>query len=85
MLVPRAGKECLINRNEYIQKLQTDLDHWNSQIAAWEETVRESQGELHSRLEEHLASWRDQRDLAAERLREVERAGASTKRKLSHA
>ncbi len=68
-----------MDRNEYIQKLQTDLDRWNGQIAAWEETVRESQGALHGRLKEHLASWRDQRNLAAHKLREVEKQRSARK------
>ena len=61
-----------MTRDQFIQKLKTDLNRWSEQIDAWEGALDEADGRLRARLQPHLDAWRDQRSLTEHRLREMQ-------------
>lgn len=66
-----------MHRQGYIRRLKGDLRRWDGQIAAWEETLLEVRGDARRKLAERVASWRDERNVVARRLRELQSACAS--------
>lgn len=69
-----------MHRQEYIRRLKRDLDRWNGQIAAWEETLFELRSVARRKLAERIESWRSQRNAVAQRLRELQSASDAASR-----
>jgi N-acetyl-beta-hexosaminidase len=61
-----------MNRDEYIQKLKSQLDHWNAQLAKWEAMSDEIKNKYLQQLDE--AQLR--RDEALAEMRRVQGASA---------
>ena len=52
------------NREEYVETLKTQLDHWNAEIGKWEVRAREAQAETRVEFDKRLQALREQREQA---------------------
>lgn len=64
----------MTKRDEYIDKLKTQLDQWNTQVAQWETKAREAQTNVRADYEKQLETLRHHRDEALEQMRRVQAA-----------
>ena len=51
-------------REEYVDKLKTQLDQWNAEIAKWEAKAREAQVGTRAEFEKRLEALRQHREQA---------------------
>jgi multidrug resistance efflux pump len=61
-------------RDEYVDKLKSQLDEWNAQVAKWEAKTKEAQAGVRGEYEKRLQAFRHQRDQALEQMRRVQGA-----------
>ena len=61
-------------RDEYIQKLKTQLDQWNAEVGKWETKTRDAQADMRAQSEKQLEEFKRQRDQAIEQLRQMQSA-----------
>jgi len=61
-------------RDEYVDKLKSQLDEWNAQVAKWEAKTKEAQAGARGEYEKRLQAFRHQRDQALEQMRRVQGA-----------
>jgi hypothetical protein len=52
------------NRDEYVDKMKTQLDQWNAEIGKWEVKAREAQAEAKVDLDKRIEAVRQQREQA---------------------
>ncbi len=64
----------MMTREEYVQKLKTQLDQWNSEITKWEEKTKSAQTKMKADYDKQLESLRSRRDEAMTQLRQVQAA-----------
>ena len=64
----------MMTRDEYVQKLKTQLDQWNSEITKWEAKTRSAQAKMKVDYENQLKALRSRRDDAMTQLRQVQAA-----------
>jgi chromosome segregation ATPase len=64
----------MMTRDEYVQKLKTQLDQWNSEVAKWEEKAKSAQTKMKAEYEMQLKTYRSRRDEATTQLRQVQAA-----------
>jgi len=64
----------MMTRDEYVQKLKTQLDQWNSEITKWEAKTRSAQAKMKADYENQLKALRSRRDEAMTQLRQVQAA-----------
>lgn len=64
----------MMTRDEYVQKLKTQLDQWNSEITKWEGKTRSAQAKMKDDYEKQLNALRSRRDEAMTQLRQVQAA-----------
>ena len=62
------------SRDDYVQRLKTQLDQWNSEVSKWEQKTQEAQADMRSQYERQLEEFRKQRDQAMEQMRQVQNA-----------
>ncbi len=62
----------MIDRDEYVQKLKTQLDQWNAEAAKWEAKAKAAQDEMKSEYERQLAQYRAQRDEGLRKMSEIQ-------------
>ena len=67
-------ENAMMTRDEYVQKLKTQLDQWNSEITKWEEKTRSAQSKMKADYEKQLKTFRSRRDEAMTQLRQVQAA-----------
>ena len=74
--VPSISQQenAMMTRDEYVQKLKTQLDQWNSEITKWEEKTRSAQTKMKADYENQLKTFRSRRDEAMQQLRQVQAA-----------
>ena len=61
-------------RDEYVDKMKTQLDHWNANISQWEAKMHAAQAEARAGYATQLESLRQQRDQAAYQMKLVQNA-----------
>jgi lipid II:glycine glycyltransferase (peptidoglycan interpeptide bridge formation enzyme) len=66
----------MINRDEYVQKLKSQLDQWNAEVAKWEAQAKTAQAGMQAEYQKQLALYRSRRDEAVSQLRKVQSASA---------
>ena len=54
----------MTNRDEYVEKMKTQLDQWNAEIAKWEVKSREAQAEARAEYDKRLETLKQQREQA---------------------
>lgn len=64
----------MINRDEYIQKLKTQIDQWNAEAAHWEDKARKAQAGMKAEYERQLQQFHAKSEVAMAELRRVQHA-----------
>ena len=64
----------MIDRDEYVQKLKSQIDHCNSEAARWEEKVKKAQSGMKAEYERQLEQFRARREEAMTELRRLQNA-----------
>ena len=64
----------MTKRDEYVEKLKSQLDQWNAQVIQWEAKAREAQVHVRADYEKQLDAFRHQRDEALQQMRRVQSA-----------
>jgi hypothetical protein len=64
-------------REQYIEKLKTQLDQWNAELKKWEAKAHDAQADMRVEYEKQLEEFRRQRDKAAEEMRHVQTAAGN--------
>jgi len=64
----------MMNRDEYVRKLKTQIDNWNAEAARWEERARKAQAGMKVEYERQLDNFRKKRDEAMTELRRLQGA-----------
>ncbi len=54
----------MMDRDEYVQKLKTQLDQWNAEAKKWEAKAQEAQSHMKAEYEKQLAAVNSRRDEA---------------------
>ena len=67
-------ENAMMTRDEYVQKLKTQLDQWNSEITKWEEKTKSAQTKMKGDYDNQLKALRSRRDEAMTQLRQVQAA-----------
>jgi predicted secreted Zn-dependent protease len=63
-------------REEYVQKMKTQLDQWNADVSKWEEKTKSAQAGMKAEYEKQLESLRSRRDEAMYQLHLVQVASS---------
>lgn len=64
----------MINRDEYIQKLKSQIDQWNAEAAHWEEKAKKAQAGMKAEYDRQLEQFRAKSKDAMAELRRVQSA-----------
>lgn len=64
----------MINRDEYIQKLKSQIEQWNAEAAHWEEKARKAQAGMKAEYERQLEQFRVKSEAAKVELRRLQSA-----------
>ena len=62
----------MMNRDEYIQKMKSQLDTWNAELAKLEAKARETQTQMHSEYAKQFEAFNRQRDVAMEQMKQMQ-------------
>jgi hypothetical protein len=65
-----------MDRDAYVQKLKSQLDHWNVEAARWEAQMREAQGRLRDEYARQLEQLKSRREEVLYQLRLLQNASA---------
>ena len=52
------------SRDEYVEKMKTQLDQWNAEIAKWDAKSQEAQAEARAEYDKRLEALKQQREQA---------------------
>ena len=66
----------MTNRDEYVQKLKSQLDQWNAQAARWETQTKEAQGRMRDEYARQLEQMKSRRDEVLYQMRLLQNASA---------
>lgn len=66
----------MVNRDEYVQKLKSQIDQWNAEAAKWEAKAKQAQAEMQSETARQLEQFHGKRDAALAELRRLQNASA---------
>ena len=64
------------NRDEYVQKLKSQIDQWNAQAARWEAQMKQAQGRMRQEYAQQLDQIRSRRDEMLYQLKLLQSASA---------
>lgn len=64
----------MINREEYVQKLKSQLDRWNAEAAKWEAKAHGAQATMKQEYDKQLETLHSRRDEALYQLKLVQNA-----------
>ena len=67
----------MASRDEFIEKLKSQLDHWNAEVARWEEKAKTAQTQMQAESAKQLAALRSQREKALDQLKQLQNASAA--------
>jgi lipid II:glycine glycyltransferase (peptidoglycan interpeptide bridge formation enzyme) len=66
----------MISRDEYVQKLKSQIDQWNAEAAKWEAKAKQAQAGMQAEYAKQLEQYRGRRDAALAELRRLQSASA---------
>jgi lipid II:glycine glycyltransferase (peptidoglycan interpeptide bridge formation enzyme) len=66
----------MMNRDEYVAKLKSQLDQWNTEAAKWEAKTKDAQAGMKAEYARQLEQYQKRRDEALAELRKVQSASA---------
>ena len=64
----------MISRDEYVNKLKTQIDHWNAEMAKWQAQAQDASKEYAERYAKQIEQFRAKRDEAMTELHRLQRA-----------
>jgi hypothetical protein len=64
----------MINRDEYIQKLKSQIDQWNAEAAHWEDKARKAQSGMKTEYDRQIGNFRAKSEEAMAELRRLQSA-----------
>lgn len=67
----------MTTRDDYVEKLKAQLDHWNAEVAKWEAQAKGAQADMKERYARELDVLKAQRELARYNLTLLEGASAT--------
>jgi lipid II:glycine glycyltransferase (peptidoglycan interpeptide bridge formation enzyme) len=65
-----------MNRDEYVQKLKSQIDQWNAEASKWEAKAKQAQAGAQAEYTRQLEQYRARRDAAMGELKRVQSASA---------
>jgi lipid II:glycine glycyltransferase (peptidoglycan interpeptide bridge formation enzyme) len=71
---PSTLEAAMMNREEYIQKLKSQLDEWNAEASKWEQKAQEAQSHMKAEYEKQLAALNSRRDEALYQMKLMQNA-----------
>jgi hypothetical protein len=72
--LPSTQEAAMMNRDEYVQKLKTQLDQWNAEAAKWEAKAKEAQAHMKAEYEKQLGAVNSRRDEALYQMKLLQNA-----------
>jgi lipid II:glycine glycyltransferase (peptidoglycan interpeptide bridge formation enzyme) len=66
----------MVNRDEYIRKLKSQIDQWNAEAAKWEAKAKQAQAGMQAEYAKQLEQFRARRDAATAELKRLQGASA---------
>jgi hypothetical protein len=63
-----------MNRDEYVQKLKSQLDQWNAEAKKWEAKAQQAQSTMKQEAEKQLSTLQSRRDEAMYQLKLLQNA-----------
>ena len=63
-----------MNREEYVQKLKTQLDGWNAEAAKWESKAKAAQDAAKIEFEREIALFHQRREEGMQTMKEIQAA-----------
>ena len=66
----------MTQRDDYVNKMKTQLDQWNSEIGRWEAKAREAQAGMQAEANKQLEALRARREEALAEMKKVQNASA---------
>ncbi len=73
----------MADRDEYVEKLKSQLDLWNTEMAKWEAQAKTTQAGMRAEYDKQLAAFRQKRDQAIEELTKVQSASGEAWKELA--
>jgi hypothetical protein len=64
----------MISRDEYVNKLKAQIDHWNAEMAKWQVQAQNASKDAAERYVKQLEQFRGKRDEAMAELRRLQNA-----------
>jgi hypothetical protein len=64
----------MVTRDEYVNKLKAQIDHWNAEMARWQQQAQNASKEASARYVKQLEQFRAKRDEAMVELRRLQNA-----------
>lgn len=61
-------------RDEYVEKMKSQLDAWNAALSKWEEKAKEAQTEMRPEYEKQRAEFYRLRDRGSEQIKQLQSA-----------
>ena len=62
------------DKDDYVNKLQSQVETWNAEAAKWQEQMKTAQTAQRAEYEKQLEAYCQQRDQAMEQMRKVQAA-----------
>ena len=64
----------MMNRDEYVQKLKSQIDEWNAEAAKWEAKAKLAQDEMKVEYQKQLEAFRARREEALYQMKLMQNA-----------
>jgi hypothetical protein len=64
----------MVTRDEYVNKLKAQIDHWNAEMAKWQQQAQNASKEAAASYVKQLEQFRAKRDEAMVELRRLQNA-----------
>jgi lipid II:glycine glycyltransferase (peptidoglycan interpeptide bridge formation enzyme) len=64
----------MVNRDEYVQKLKSQIDEWNAEAARWQDKAQKAQAGMKDEYERQLENFRRKSEQATVELRRLQNA-----------
>jgi len=65
-----------MNRDEYVQKLKSQIDQWSAEAAKWEAKAKQAQAGMQAEYAKQLEQFRSRRDAALAEMKRLQGASA---------
>jgi hypothetical protein len=65
-----------MNRDEYVQKLKSQIDQWNAEASKWEAKAKQARAGMQAEYSRQLEQFRARRDAALAELGRLQNASA---------